>query len=205
MEEAGRLAAAGETQQALAKLQEASRLAPQDWRVENMRGGIHTSRQEWGPALEAFNRAIILAPKEITPRYNLGELYFQQGSYAKARERFESILPEDPANEFLQYKIFLAYLLDNRRADAEVKLAAFNFAGKTPAYYFAHAAWEFKNGDAEKGWSWLDSAQKIYPENQIQFFSESLVRAGLAEGQILQPESETEAKARDRRESGSAQ
>ncbi len=183
--EAGRLAAAGKSARALQLLDEAQKLAPRDWQVFNLRGAIHVERKEWSQAIEAFTRAIDSEPTQPSPRYNLGEVYFQQGQYGRARERFEPLFEKDAGNEFLQYKIFLCYLLEGRTQDAQVRLAQFTLEGKTPAYYLAHAAWEIKLGNTDAGWGWIESAQKIYPENQTQFFSESLVRSGLVEGTIM--------------------
>ena len=100
--------------------------------------------------------------------YDLAQISFKKGDYEKARDRFKALFTETLGNEknqaaqLIKYKIFLTLLLQGKNADAQQLMDQFKFTGDTPALYYAHAAWEYKHGQRDRGFDWIRSARKIY-------------------------------------------
>lgn len=163
---------------ALAKLDELEKAFPNIANVWNLRGAIYTEQRDYPKAGEAFAKANELDKKAFAPRFNLGEVLFLQKKYPEARAKFEILLAEDAKNDLARYKIFLCYLANGEKVTAEKVLNQFNFAGDMPAYYFAHAAWEFSNSNATEAQGWLQSAASIYSQQANMLFVDSLVELG---------------------------
>lgn len=169
---------AKEYAKALSKLDELDKSFPGLANVSNLRGAIYTEQRDFVKASDAFAKAYELDRKAFAPRFNLGEVLFLQKKYPEARVKFEALLLEDPKNDLARYKIFLCYLANGEKVDAEKVLNQFSFAGDLPAYYFAHAAWEFANSNFGEAQGWLQSASGIYSQQANLLFVDSLVELG---------------------------
>lgn len=163
---------------ALSKLGDLEKAFPNIANVWNLRGAIYTEQRDFAKASEAFARAFDLDKKAFAPRFNLAEILFLQKKYPEARAKFEALLAEDAKNDLARYKIFLCLLANGEKVDAEKVLNQFDFAGDMPAYYFAHAAWEFSKNNAAEAQGWLQSAGGIYSQQANMLFIDSLVELG---------------------------
>src|SRR5690349_23021611 len=67
------------------------------------------------------------------------------------------------AEQLINFKIFLTYLLEGKDSRAQKLMEQFQFSGETPSLYYAQAAWEFQHNSPEKANDWITSARKIYP------------------------------------------
>jgi tetratricopeptide (TPR) repeat protein len=166
-----------------ARLDDADKLAGANTSIlstlANMRGAVYVKQKDWAKAEEAFGKSVQFDSRNFGPRYNLGEIMFMQKKYPEARQRFQKLASEEPKNDLVRYKVFLTYLAENNMTEARKLLDSFDFYGDLPAYYFAHAAWEFKNNNPKEGRSWILSAQKIYPVFKNALFADSLSELGL--------------------------
>lgn len=174
---------------ALTKLDELDKAFPNTINSVNLRGAVYTDQRDFAKAAEAFARAVELDKKAFAPRFNIGEVLFLQKKYTDARAKFEVLAAEDPKNDLVRYKIFLCYLASGDKTQAEKMLNQFDFAGDLPAYYFAHAAWEFAKTPAntEEAQSWLKSAGNIYPQRDNLLFVDSLVELGYLKREEKKP------------------
>ena len=126
-------------------------------------------------------------PKFREAQYNLAQISFKKGEYAKARDRFEALFAETPGGEknqaaqLIKYKIFMTLLLEGKEVAAQQLMDQFKFTGDTPALYYAQAAWEFKHGRAEQGNDWVTSARKIYSPALNMVFADSFYDLGWLE------------------------
>ncbi|PAW76044.1 MAG: hypothetical protein B9S32_16695 [Verrucomicrobia bacterium Tous-C9LFEB] len=163
---------------ALAKLDTIEKSFPNMVNVWNLRGAIYTEQRDFAKASEAFAKAGDIDKKAFAPRFNMAEVLFLQKKYPEARAKFEVLLAEDAKNDLARYKVFLCYLANGEKIDAEKVLNQFNFAGDMPAYYFAHAAWDFSQNNPQDAQGWLQSASGIYSQQANLLFVDSLVELG---------------------------
>ena len=149
-------------------LDQAEAAAPGDAATSNLRGEILLQRNDLDGAQAMFEKALRLNPKFREAQYNLAQIPFKQGDYEKARDRFESLFADTPGDEknqaaqLLRYKIYLTLLMQGKKAEAQRLMDQFTFTGDTPALYYAHAAWEFKQGNNDHGADWMRAAERIY-------------------------------------------
>lgn len=144
----------------------------------NMRGAIATETGKYDEARGYFLRALRDFPDYFAPNFNLGEILFLEKRYAEAREHFQKMLDKAPANELLQYKVFLTYLMEGNTEAARKEMEAIKFPSDTPAYYFANAAWEFSRKNEEDARTWIGSSLRIFGDQANLFFMRSLADIG---------------------------
>jgi tetratricopeptide (TPR) repeat protein len=153
---------------ALKSLELAEEGAPNNAAAFNLRGEILMEQKKFEEAEVTFRKALAADAKFREPQYNLAQIPFKKGEYAKSRDRFEALFAETPGGEknqaaqLIRYKIFMTLLLEGKDPEAQQLMDQFQFTGDTPALYYAQAAWEFKHGRAEEGHDWVNSASKIY-------------------------------------------
>lgn len=154
---AGKLAEEGDTAE------------PNQPSILNLRGEIKLEEQNYDEAESFFQRALKVDGKFREAQFNMADVPFRRKDYAKARDRFESLLKQTPggdknqASQLIKFKIFMTNLLEGKDSRAQKMMEQFQFSGDTPALYYAQAAWEFKHGNADKANDWIASARKIYP------------------------------------------
>ncbi len=164
---------------ALKSLDVAETAVPNDAEALNLRGEILLAQEKFEDAEGIFRKALAANPKFREAQYNLAQISFKKGEYAKARDRFEALFAETPGGEknqaaqLIKYKIFMTLLLEEKEVAAQRLMDQFKFTGDTPALYYAQAAWEFKHGRAEQGNDWVTSARKIYSPALNMVFADS--------------------------------
>ncbi len=142
--------------------------SPNEPAFANLRGEILMEEKKLDQAEVAFRKAVAADPKFREAQYNLAQVPFKKGEYAKARERFETLFAQTPgaeknqAAQLIKYNIFMTLLLEGRDAEAQQLMDQFKFTGDTPALYYAQSAWEFKHGRVDPAKDWVTSARKIY-------------------------------------------
>src|SRR5437588_736428 len=153
-----------------AKLAEQADAAePNQPSILNLRGEILLEQQNFEEAEGFFKKALKVDSKFREAQFNLADVPFRKKEYAKARERFESLLRQTPggdknqASQLIKFEIFMTYLLEGKDSRAQKMMEQFQFSGDTPALYYAQAAWEFQHSNDDKANDWIASARKIYP------------------------------------------
>jgi tetratricopeptide (TPR) repeat protein len=62
-------------------------------------GAVHLARENLETAMNCFNRAIVLNPKEIAAFVNRGEVYLRQGKVMEAARDFKTAVDLDPTGK----------------------------------------------------------------------------------------------------------
>lgn len=170
---------------ALLKLDEAEKLAPDLPDIYNVRGSIYLTEvlRDFDKARAFFEKARDLAPGALPPRFNLAELDYVKQDYAKAEAAFQQLVVDFPqvplaVRHLIQIKILVCQLKQGRRGEAEKTLKDhFTFMDDTPAYYFAKAAFAFDSGDEKSGLDWVARAGAIFKQQENDPFRDALHEA----------------------------
>ena len=184
LEKAGRAFEQRDIDAALKFLDLAEAAVPNDAASDNLRGEILMDQGRFDEAEVVLRRAFTANPKFREAQYNLAQIPFKRGEYAKSRDRLEALFAETPgddlnqAAQLIKFKIFLTFLLENKESEARQLMDQFTFTGDSPALYYAQSAWEFKHGNVDRGNDWITSAQKIYSPALNLVFADSLYDIG---------------------------
>lgn len=178
---------------ASAKLAEAERLQPNTTAAANMRGAVAMETDQYDEARASFERAVKIDPDFFPARFNLCEIPFQQKKYSEAREMYLKLPTKDSSqSELVQYKIFMSYLLEKKEKEAEEVLDAIKFPSDTPAYYFAHAAWDFAHERPKEAEGWIKSASRIFKPHENLIYAETLEELGWLKRNLVPKENPKE-------------
>src|SRR5205085_918143 len=124
--------------------------------ILNLRGEILLEQQKFEDAEMFFKKALKVDSKFREAQFNLADVPFRKKEYAKARDRFESLLRQTPggdknqASQLIKFKIFMTYLLEGKDSRAQKMMEQFQFSGDTPALYYAQAAYEFQHSSPSR-------------------------------------------------------
>ncbi len=175
--------------QALDHLDLADKIHPDVPDTWNMRGAIYAEQHAYEKAGDAFEKAQKLNPGDFWPPYNLAQLLLMEKKYAQAADAFQRLAVYQGHDELLQFKIVFSYLLAGKPDQAKPVLDAMKFPCDTPAYYFAHASWEYAHKDQSQGDYYVKAALKIFGSQPSMSFYDSLagmgwVKARAADGSV---------------------
>lgn len=164
---------AKKTDEALAKLEALQIQMPNDPLILNLIGSAYTKKMDY-LAAESYYRKSLKEKNGFFPAlYNIGELLFLQKKYAEAREHFQAMRGSDTRNELLQFKVVLCDLELNETDRAKKLMKAIKYPGDSPAWYYAHAAYENKLGNKKKAREYIAGAKYIFGDKTA-LFDESL-------------------------------
>lgn len=174
---------------ALFKLDDAEKLAPERAEIYNIRGAIYLAAmlRDAKIAREQFTKARELQPTEMPPYFNLGEVDFVQQNWPDAQATFEDVLRRFPklplhVHHLVLFKILVSMAQQDKLADAEKLLVEhFTFLDDTPAYYFAKAVLA-KRRNAERDCNdWLTKAQIIFKPNATSSYLDTLMESHIVD------------------------
>jgi tetratricopeptide (TPR) repeat protein len=162
---------------ALDKLDIADQIAPNIPDTWNMRGAIYAEEHAFEKAEDAFEKAGKLTPGDFWPQYNIAELLLMQKKFEPAAAAFEKLEVYGGHEELVQFKIVYADLLAGNGDAAKPVLDGMKFPCNTPAYYYAHAAWEFAHKDQKQGNYFTAAGLKVFGLRSVSFY-DALAQAG---------------------------
>ena len=168
---------------ALAKLDEAEKLAPTDPNVYNIRGAIYLvpAVRHFDKAKEQFEKANALEPTALAPKFNLAELYFVKHSFAESESAFGAVLTEYTklqmsVRHLVAFKILVSQAEQGKLDEANKTLRThFTFMDDTPAYYFAKAAIAFVQKKDDEAKEWIEKASTIFKAGDNAPYLDSLM------------------------------
>lgn len=122
---AERLLTEGHPRLAEGVAREAVRRDPGDLAAYLMLGHAFSAQDKMPPAIQAYEHAIKLGPREIPPRYFLAQALLWSGEYARAGSQVQVILQAEPNHQSgLLMRADLAFLQgDNRQAAVDYQRA----------------------------------------------------------------------------------
>jgi tetratricopeptide (TPR) repeat protein len=163
--------------EALVTLQEAEKQEPNSPFILNLVGAAYTKKKDYPAAKGYFEKALDQDPNFFPARFNVGELLFLQKQYPQALGFFADMLRAAPGNELLQFKVVLSLIMTDQVEDARKLASRMKFPGDGPAWYYAHAAVERKEGHNSKASEYLRGAKTFFPDG-ISLYNETFEDLG---------------------------
>ena len=152
--------------------------------ILNLRGAIYKRLGELDNAANAYTDALKASPKDWVPKYNIADIEFLRQQYKPSRSYLEQALASMPEADRVQkqdlilYKVYLTYLLEGDNDKAKLLLENFDQNSANPVFYYAQAAWSYKNKENDKAATWIESTQDLYSEELRNSYSQALVDLG---------------------------
>lgn len=173
-------------QEAFEKLIQAEAMVEDYAPVHNLKGAAYTKLRDFEKAEASFMRAVELDPSAFISRFNLTEIYFVSGKFESSNATYKKMLRNHPdmpesTRALIRFKMLVGYLMQDDVASAEEILDTFNFFDDHPGFYFGKAAMHYHADEEDEAKSWIVSANKIYPKNQIVIYTDSFVEVGWIE------------------------
>jgi len=175
---ASRDIAEGKLEDAVAQAALAQKLDPNNPETANLLGVIALQKKDYSEAVTQLNRAIARDPKFYAAKFNLADVLMIQGNYDQARAVLEELRQFDPNSEVVQFKVALTYILANQPEKASALIDEMQFPGKTPAYYYARAAFWLKRGLEKDAKQYSINAHKYYTNDECRYFVRVLQEMG---------------------------
>ena len=164
---------------ALEQLFELKDRYPSDPLILNLIGSVYTKKLNYQKAEKAFRQALDIEPGFFPAAYNLGELLFLQQKYALARQYYETMRATDHRHELLQFKVALCDIMAGETVRATKVMNTIKYPGDSPAWYYAHAALEHKQGHTAKAREYIQGAKFVYGPEKTALFDESFQLIGI--------------------------
>ena len=165
--------------EALARLEALRDRHPNDPLILNLMGSVYIKKLNYQKAEKAFRQALDLEPGFFPAAYNLGELLLLQEKYALAREYYQTMRATDHRHELLQFKVALCDILAGETDRAKKVMNAIKYPGDSPAWYYAHAALEHKQGNTAKAREYIRGAKFVYCPEKTALFDETFQTIGI--------------------------
>jgi hypothetical protein len=184
--------------EALQKLKEAEAIVPDLFMVHNLKGAVFTKMKLYDNARASFTKAQQLHPKSFHPKFNLAELEFVEAArkartgdtagaatqFASAQKLFETLIAagsDVSTQRLMEFKVVICLLKQGLVDEAVKAVNAFSYIDDEPVYYLGQAAVAFHKADKLDAQSWIDSANRIYPPQQVSIYMDSFIEVGWVE------------------------
>lgn len=180
---------------ALSKLDEAEKLAPNDPNVFNIRGAIYLvpAVRDFDKAKEQFQKSMALDPTALAPKFNLAELEFVKHSFSEAEPLFAALLKEYPkvpmgVRHLIVFKMLMSQSEQGKFDEANKTLKAnFTFMDDTPAYYFAKSAICFAQKKEDEAKEWIEKANQIFKPAENNAYLDALMETRYVPNIMMAP------------------
>jgi Tfp pilus assembly protein PilF len=180
LRDANDLLGRGDSDGALAKINDVLQQDPRSVAAYVLRGAIYSQRKMWDKAQADYEAAHLIDPHSSVVQFNLAEVWFAQNQFDAARPGFLALESDKLTDmgDLAAYKVFLCDLLGGHEDVARKELDAFDNVGANASYYFANAAWDLVHHDPDHARGWLDSANQIFTPQKNGFYASSLLTRG---------------------------
>jgi tetratricopeptide (TPR) repeat protein len=156
----------------LEALSEAEKIFPNSAELLNLRGSCYVEMRAFDKASAAFGKAIDIAPKNTSIRFNIAEVLFVTKQWKEALDIFEKILkaiPQDNSSlaRLVEFKILLCKKKLGQDEEVLILAEKYDYQDDSPYYYYAQAALAFDKEDLLEAEQWLARARRIFSDPNI--------------------------------------
>jgi len=159
------LLASGNKAEAIAELQQAARLAPEEPAALHVIGRIHASEKRFDQAVQALTSALKIQPNFLPALSDRADVYAEMEKNREAAVDYEQVLRARPADSVTRLKLGMIYQRLDRLSDAQ---SAYHAALRenpklAPAYNNLAMITVTKNGKLSDALSWAQKAVELAP------------------------------------------
>ncbi len=156
----------------LDELAKAEAIFPDSPDLLNLKGSCYVELRSFDKALEAFNRALEIAPDSQSIEFNIAEVHFVTKDWEKAHELFEKLSAEIPDDNLalgrlVEFKLLLCKKKLGRAEEAAALADKYDFFDDSPFHYYAKAALAYDDGELVKAEEWLARASRVFQNPAI--------------------------------------
>lgn len=168
--------------EALEATRELSEIFPDDPQVINLRGACFVELRDFAKATTQFELSKEITGPSLNVIFNIGEVAFVSGDWAKSLEIFQEALTLAPEKatqmkRLVEFKILLAHIAlakdeslskanrDKHSSKITELVALYDYRDDSPYYYYANSAFHYSQDDKEKGLDYLNKGRRVYSAN----------------------------------------
>lgn len=161
-------------------------LQPKDPDLSSHAGAIATQRKNYNKAKALYEAVLAERPADYVAAYNLAEIAFVTKNFPEAERRFQDLAKIRPHDETLLFRIFLCEFLQNHGEAAQEIGLKLSRTGRTPSWYYAHAALARQENKDYEADEFLAQARVLYP-SEVAFYDATFKSLGLLEASQAAP------------------
>lgn len=156
------------------ELHAARKIYPDSPDVENLLGACKVEFRAFKKAMEHFERANALSPRNPSVLFNIAEVQFVTKQWADARRYFERVLALTEAEgskqslyHLTEFKLMLCLIQLGEMDQAREYVDKYDFMDDTPFPYYAEAAIAYHGGDELKAEAAIARAARVFRNPQL--------------------------------------
>ena len=154
---------------ALRYIEEAYNYNPEDIEIDYLKGeAYYLSQKSWKKAKAAFESYLTSRPKHALTHFRLGQIYYKEGLYENASERYKKALSSKPEMYIARLNLSINLMKQRKLKEAEKNLKRLlknrSIASKA-AYYLAKL--HSKRFEYRQGLILLNKYIHLYPQNPL--------------------------------------
>jgi tetratricopeptide (TPR) repeat protein len=182
--EASRLFQAKRIFESLDELFKAEKIFQEAPEIYNLRGSCYVEFRDFDKAMEDFQKASVLSPKNPSVEFNIAEVLFVTKKWQEAHDAFEKLLTVLPQNNvalgrLVEFKLLLCKEKLGKKNEVIVLAGKYDYLDESPFYYFAQAALAYEANDLLKAEEWLAMSGRIFQDpNVLAPWQDTLVEFG---------------------------
>lgn len=156
----------------LAELDKAEAIFKDSPEILNLRGSCFVEMRNFDKALESFEQARKLSPKNPSIDFNIAEVLFVTKEWQKSHDLFLEIFKQLPPENvslgrLVEFKILLCKKKLGLKNEAIALAEKYDYLDDSPYYYYAQAAIAYDEGDLLKAEEWLAMSGRIFRDPNI--------------------------------------
>lgn len=165
-------------------LEKADKIFDKTSELENLRGSCYVEIRAFDKALESFNKAAELDPKNSSIQFNIAEVLFVTKEWQKSHDALQKVLKEIPESNMalsrlVEFKILLCKLKLGQDDEVLILSEKYDFLDDSPYHYYAKAALSYHKEELLEAEQWLARANRIFRNpNIIAPWQDTLVEFG---------------------------
>ena len=140
--------------------------------VLNIRGACYVEIRAFDKAMEAFQKALQLAPNNPSVMFNIGEVLFVTKEWQKAHDTLSEVLKGVPKEQMalarlVEFKILLCKKKLGRKEEALALANKYDIDDDSPFHCYAKAALAYEDDRMIEAEEWLARAGRIFRNPEI--------------------------------------
>ena len=154
----------------LAEIDEVQKIYAKDPASLNIEGACYVEFRNFEKARKSFKKALAAHPENRNVLFNLAEISFVTHQWQEAHDALSGLIGEglNPTmTDLIQFKILLCKIKLGAIDEAQALTDKTSFLDDSPLHYYANAAMEYSNDNAQKAEAWLARCSTIFTNSGV--------------------------------------